>query len=317
MEIDLKYITVKFDCSQGLAKEIYSRFNKEEYDGCYLVINQILNDEYNQFPHYKAYWKPRYKKLIFVNFQNIRLIYDVKFFNNWMGCIDMFDEIYDISNQIEEYRPTIQPKVKLLDIERNEEIEKLYNKVINPHFSNYYARFDNVRDHTTFHQEFVNILPPISNKEGVENVYIGRFCSIGPSLKFIMNNSYHNPKSISTHLLHLKYGKGYRSLIPTYKGDIHIGNDVWIGMDVHIMSNVTIGDGAIIAAGAIVTKDVPPYAIVGGVPAKVLKYRFSQDIIDKLLKIKWWNWPIYKVYDNIDLLDSENIEEFVNKFYKE
>ena len=106
MEIDLKYITVKFDCSQGLAKEIYSIFNKEEYDGCYLVINQILNDEYNQFPHYKAYWKPRYKKLIFVNFQNIRLIYDVKFFNNWMSCVGMFDEIYDVTEQTREYRPT-------------------------------------------------------------------------------------------------------------------------------------------------------------------------------------------------------------------
>lgn len=100
-----------------------------------------------------------------------------------------------------------------------------------------------------------------------------------------------------------------------YKGDINIGNDVWTGMDVTFLPGVTIGDGAVIAAGSVVTKDVPPYAIVGGNPAKALKYRFTKKQIKKLLKIKWWDWPLWKVYDNIDLIDSENVDEFIEKFY--
>ena len=89
--------------------------------------------------------------------------------------------------------------------------------------------------------------------------------------------------------------------------DIVIGNDVWIGYEAVIMSGVTIGDGAIIGTRAVVTKDVPPYAIVGGSPARVLKKRFSDDIIDKLLKIKWWNWPVEKITRNLEYIQSGNI----------
>ena len=92
---------------------------------------------------------------------------------------------------------------------------------------------------------------------------------------------------------------------------------MWIGLNVTILGGVTVGDGAVLAAGAIVTKDVPPYAIVGGNPAKIIKYRFSKEQIEKLLKIKWWNWPMYKIFNNINLLENENIEEFINKFIDE
>ena len=92
---------------------------------------------------------------------------------------------------------------------------------------------------------------------------------------------------------------------------------MWIGLNVTILGGVTVGDGAGLAAGAIVTKDVPPYAIVGGNPAKIIKYRFSKEQIEKLLKIKWWNWPMYKIFNNINLLENENIEEFINKFIDE
>lgn len=88
-----------------------------------------------------------------------------------------------------------------------------------------------------------------------------------------------------------------------------IGNDVWIGFEAVILSGVTIGDGAIIGTRAVVTKDVPPYTIVGGIPAKPIKKRFSEDVISKLLKIQWWNWPENRVKQNIDTIQSGRIED--------
>ena len=91
------------------------------------------------------------------------------------------------------------------------------------------------------------------------------------------------------------------------KGDIVIGNDVWIGYEAVIMAGVTIGDGAIIGARAVVTKDVPPYTIVGGVPAKQIRKRFSDETISELLNLKWWDWPIEKISRNIELIKSGNL----------
>ena len=88
-----------------------------------------------------------------------------------------------------------------------------------------------------------------------------------------------------------------------------IGNDVWIGQSTIILSGVTIGDGAIIGANSLVTKDVKPYAVVGGNPAKLIKYRFDEDTIDKLLKIKWWDWSIDKIIHNRHLLNSDDFEK--------
>jgi len=98
---------------------------------------------------------------------------------------------------------------------------------------------------------------------------------------------------------------------PRYKGDIVIGNDVWIGYGVTILSGVTIGDGAIVAANSCVVKDVPPYSIVGGVPAKVIKYRFDDETIGKLLKIRWWDWDEQKIRDSVK--DMPNPKLFVEK----
>ena len=96
---------------------------------------------------------------------------------------------------------------------------------------------------------------------------------------------------------------------------VNIGNDVWIGANVIILPGVTISDGAIIAAGAVVNKDVKPFEIVGGVPAKTIKYRFDEDIINKLLKIKWWNWSLKEIEDNIEFF--YDIDGFIRKFYEE
>jgi virginiamycin A acetyltransferase len=95
------------------------------------------------------------------------------------------------------------------------------------------------------------------------------------------------------------------------KGDIVIGNDVWIGYDAIIMSGVKIGDGAIIGTRAVVTNDVLPYTIVGGVPARVIKKRFNDDVISKLLKIKWWDWPYEKIQASIQSIQSGDIHKLV------
>ena len=93
------------------------------------------------------------------------------------------------------------------------------------------------------------------------------------------------------------------------KGDIVIGNDVWIGFEAVILSGVTIGDGAIIGTRAVVTKDVPPYTIVGGVPAKPIRKRFSDSVISELLKVQWWNWSDNRIKKNIAAIQSGRIED--------
>jgi virginiamycin A acetyltransferase len=100
--------------------------------------------------------------------------------------------------------------------------------------------------------------------------------------------------------------------MPTTNGDIHVGSDVWIGTGVLILSGVQIGDGAIIASRSVVTRDIPPYAIAAGVPAKPIRYRFDNDTINQLLEIKWWNWSDEKIREYIDLLSSPDIKIFIS-----
>ncbi|NAY91226.1 antibiotic acetyltransferase [Muricauda sp. JGD-17] len=98
---------------------------------------------------------------------------------------------------------------------------------------------------------------------------------------------------------------------------INIGNDVWIGRDVKIMDGVTVGDGAVVAAGAIVTKNVPPYAIAGGVPAKVIKYRFDEETIQRLLELEWWNFSDKKISECKDFFNEKDLTpEKIDKYFK-
>lgn len=152
---------------------------------------------------------------------------------------------------------------------------------------------------------------------GKSRASVGKFCSIAPKVTFVLSPS-HNPKLISSYpfkLFYAKHSKTKSALTHVLnKGNINVGNDVWIGYGATIMSGVTIGDGAIIGALSVVTKNVEPYTIVGGNPAKFIKARFDRDTIKILLKIKWWNWPIKKVIDNIDILASANYDNFKSLF---
>jgi len=144
---------------------------------------------------------------------------------------------------------------------------------------------------------------------------IGSFCSIADNVSVYYGNGYHDSKNISTYPfghVHTNVFGSDKLNHGTTNGDVIIGNDVWIGDGVTIMSGVKIGDGAIIANNSHVIKDVEPYSIVGGNPAKKIKHRFSEEIIKKLLNIAWWNWDESKINENKHLLNSENIEEFIN-----
>ena len=142
---------------------------------------------------------------------------------------------------------------------------------------------------------------------------VGAFCSIAGNVSFMCSGGTHSPWAATTFPI---YSRMMDSADPTENGGkplgITIANDVWIGRNAMIMPGVHIADGAIVAAGAIVTRDVPPYAIVGGTPAKLIRYRFSEDVIAKLLAIRWWEWSDEKIKQEAALLTGP-IEPFIER----
>lgn len=137
---------------------------------------------------------------------------------------------------------------------------------------------------------------------------IGKFCSISTRVSFFLGGN-HNIKRISTWLpdLNMKFDKS-RDLLTN--GNIIIENDVWIGMNVMIISGVRIGSGSVIGAGSVVSKDVEPYSIVVGNPARVIKKRFTDEQIDTLLKSEWWNWNYDTIKENSEIIFGESFEKF-------
>ena len=166
------------------------------------------------------------------------------------------------------------------------------------------------RDPVGFENSSVLYQYPINR----DKLIIGKFCSIACGAKFLFNSANHKLGSLSTYTFPIFYdewGLDNKKVAEAWdnKGDINIGNDVWIGYQAVILSGVTVGDGAIIGARAVVTKNVPPYTIVGGVPAKPIRKRFSQEVIDKLLEIKWWNWSEERISENISALQSGDVSK--------
>ena len=150
------------------------------------------------------------------------------------------------------------------------------------------------------------------------HIHSGKYNSIGRDCNFFLHANHRTdwittssqlwgPVTSEIAELHMQMGH------PECKGNITIGNDVWIGAKSTIMSGVKIGDGAVIGSGSVVAKDVPPYAIVVGNPAKIIKYRFDENQIEDLLKISWWNWPENKIKEEAMLLWSKDINFFIEK----
>ena len=149
----------------------------------------------------------------------------------------------------------------------------------------------------------------------VNKIVIGKYCSIARGCTIQEYN--HNVRKMSTYMINSKLFNKKVSLDIYSKGSVTIGNDVWLGAQSVILSGVNIGNGCIIAANSVVTKDVPPYAIVAGVPAKIISYRFSPEIIEKLLELQWWNrsldWLIKNNYAFQDKLILKTVESLINE----
>jgi virginiamycin A acetyltransferase len=146
-----------------------------------------------------------------------------------------------------------------------------------------------------------------------DRLVIGKFCAIAAGTAFIMNGANHAMTGFSTYPFNI-FGQGWEqgfdwaTIQAGFKGDTTVGNDVWIGQEATIMPGVTIGDGAIVAAKSVVTADVPPYAIVGGNPAKLIRRRFADNVIAELLAIRWWDWSVDRITRNLDAIRGADLE---------
>lgn len=188
----------------------------------------------------------------------------------------------------------------------------LKNVIDNPNIQigDYTIYNDFVHDPREFRKNNVLYHYPINK----DRLIIGKFCSIACGAKFLFNSANHKMASLSTYTFPLFFEewdleKENVAQAWDQKGDIIIGNDVWIGYEAVILSGVTIGDGAVIGCRAVVTKDIPPYTIVGGVPAKPIRKRFDEETIKELQKIKWWDWPEEKIAGKIPAIQAGDLEE--------
>lgn len=169
---------------------------------------------------------------------------------------------------------------------------------------------DFVNDPVGFERNNVLYHYPINR----DRLIIGKFCSIACGAKFLFNSANHTLSSLSTYpfpLFFEEWGLKKRNVAASWdnKGDIVIGNDVWIGYEAVIMAGVTIGDGAIIGARAVVTKDVPPYTVAGGIPAKPIKKRYPEETIAALSELKWWDWPEERIAQNLHAIQAGKLNE--------
>ncbi|HCA43318.1 MAG TPA: chloramphenicol acetyltransferase [Bacteroidetes bacterium] len=192
-------------------------------------------------------------------------------------------------------------KDKIYPIEGYDRLCFLKNIIKNPNIIvgdfTYYDDFEDVNNfekNVLYHFDFIG-----------DKLIIGKFCAIASGVKFIMNGGNHLTDSLSTYPFEI-FGGEWKDAMNgkeyPYKGDTVVGNDVWIGYESVIMPGVKIGNGAIIGAKSVVTKDVEPYSVVAGNPAKEIKKRFSEEKIKRLQELKWWDWSPNKISESLGLL---------------
>jgi virginiamycin A acetyltransferase len=170
-----------------------------------------------------------------------------------------------------------------------------------------YTYYDDPDDSENFERNVLYHYPFIGDK-----LIIGKFCALAQGVKFIMNGANHKLSGFSTYPFSI-FKNGWEKVIPSpddlpYKGDTVVGNDVWIGYESLIMPGIQVEDGAIIAARSVVVENVPPYSVVGGNPARLIRQRFPQEIVKELLGVAWWNWNIEKITRNLQWIVSTDIE---------
>ncbi len=159
------------------------------------------------------------------------------------------------------------------------------------------ARF---QDNVLYHFDFIG-----------DKLIIGKYCSIATGVRFLMNGGNHQVATWSSYPFSI-FGQGWEAAAPSSwpnKGDTRVGNDVWIGYGATILPGVTIGDGAVIGSLSVVTGDVPPYAIVGGNPARVTRHRFDDTTIARLLALRWWDWDAERVTRKVPAIAGTDLDE--------
>ena len=199
---------------------------------------------------------------------------------------------------------------KIYPREGDDTIVYLKNVITNPNIEvgdfTFYNDF--VNDPMDFEKNNVLYHYPINH----DKLKIGKFCSIACGTKFLFNSANHSLRSLSTYPFPIFYEEWKHGLWADKawdnKGDIVLGNDVWTGFESVIMSGVTIGDGAIIGARAVVTKDVPPYTIVGGAPARPIRKRFPDEMISVLMALRWWDLPADSIAGCIKFIQAGDLE---------
>lgn len=174
-----------------------------------------------------------------------------------------------------------------------------------------YTYYDDPEDSENFERNVLYHYPFIGDK-----LIIGKFCALAQGVKFIMNGANHKLSGFSTYPFQI-FGNGWEQVMPQagelpFKGDTVVGNDVWLGYEAIVMPGVTIADGAIVAAKSVVVSDVPPYTIVGGNPARVIRQRFAAEIIAALLEITWWDWSIETISQSLEAIVAADIESLRN-----
>jgi virginiamycin A acetyltransferase len=181
----------------------------------------------------------------------------------------------------------------------------LKNIITNPQISiGDYTYYDDPESIHNFEKNVLYLFPFVNDR-----LIIGKFCQIASGVKFIMNGANHALNGFSTYPFSWKHAL----LNSVSKGNTIVDNDVWIGNSATIMPGITIGNGAIIGAHSLVTKDVEPYSIVGGNPAKPIRKRFDDETIALLLDLKWWDWPIEKISENLEFLVMGDLESLKAK----
>lgn len=173
-----------------------------------------------------------------------------------------------------------------------------------------YTYYDDVDDPLAFENNVLYHFDMLGDK-----LIIGKFCALASGVKFIMNGANHQIDPISTFPFAI-FENGWEKINEgvdlakkyPHKGDTVIGNDVWIGFEATLMPGIKVGNGAVIASKSVVTKNVPDYAIVGGNPAKVIRMRFDEATIARLLRITWWDWPADKITEHLHIINSVDVD---------
>ena len=207
-------------------------------------------------------------------------------------------------------------KQKIYPRSKDRETVYLKNVITDPSIivGDYTMYNDFVNDPVDFQKNNVLYHYPINH----DRLIIGKFCSIACGARFLFNSANHSMTSLATYpfpIFFEEWGLDVGHITEAWdnKGDIVIGSDVWIGYEAVIFAGVTIGDGAIIGTRAVVTKDVPPYTIVGGTPAKEIRNRFDAEVIQQLLMLKWWDWSADNIRQCLPYIMEGNINELLTR----